>query len=398
MKQSWQPLHRSWLYVVLVLGIAAAIYLLYFRLLYGLTGGLYSTSELASQVQSNSLRTILHNPLNAPYELLVWFGLKLGHHSLLVTRIASVLYAIPLIGLFYWVARHWFPHRIAMLGTILFATSSSFLHFARFGSAQLLQMAPLVLLAGIFAYRHIPPRYKRLAAYGIVAVASSMLYIPGMVWFAIIGLALLWRRFRATLTSFGPLHAGLIIALPILLLGPLFYMCVKDPVIIRGLLGLPDSLPSITGFGKELLHLFSYMIYRGYWSPEYSMYAAPLLNVAEFVLFLAGLGMLLKKPRVRGNYYLIATLILGVILVAVRATASFALIIPLIYFVIAAGLHILTEEWKKVFPRNPFARILSLSFITLLVIFSVMYHVRAYFVAWPNAPETKAVYTVKQPS
>jgi hypothetical protein len=86
------------------------------------------------------------------------------------------------------------------------------------------------------------------------------------------------------------------------------------------------------------------------------------------------------------------------ILVALGGSVTIAALIPLMYLAIAAGTHYLLDQWLTIFPRNPVAKFVGVSLVSFVVAFSAFYHLRAYFVAWPQAPETRAVYVVKQPS
>lgn len=398
MKQIWSFVGRHRTYTVLGIGLVVVLFLLLFQSLYNLTGGQYAKTELLTQGQSSSLRTILDEPAGAPHKLLVWLGLKLGHHSILVTRLASALIAIPLVGLFYLVVRHWFAPRVALIGTCMFATSGGFLHFARYGTPMILQMAPLVLLAALFLYRKIPPKYRVLAAYAIALIGCAIMYIPGMVWFALVGVALLWRRFHAAFRVLGPIHTTIVTCVIALLLTPLAYAIFKDPSVLRNIAGLPETIPTVSHVAGEAKHLISSMVYRGYWPAEYWLIGAPLLNIAEVVLFIAGIWLLLRRRMIRGNYYLLAALAIGSVFVILQGSVSIALLVPLVYFVITGGLHLLLDEWIKVFPRNLFATILAVTLISLLAAFSALYQTRGYFQAWPRAPETKTVYATKQPS
>jgi hypothetical protein len=128
------------------------------------------------------------------------------------------------------------------------------------------------------------------------------------------------------------------------------------------------------------------------------MYGAPLLNVGESVLFIAGLILLVKRPILRGNYFLLGTLIVSTILIVIGGSATIAMLTPLIYLTIAGGLFYMLDQWLTVFPRNPIAKYSGVLLLMTLVSFSILYHLRAYYTAWPNAPETKVVYSVKQPS
>jgi hypothetical protein len=68
------------------------------------------------------------------------------------------------------------------------------------------------------------------------------------------------------------------------------------------------------------------------------------------------------------------------------------LLIPLLYVFVATGIAYLLKEWLKVFPRNPVARNFGIGLLVIAIVTSVVYNVRAYYVAWPHAATTKAVF------
>jgi hypothetical protein len=384
----WQ---QYWRQIIIALCLAAIAYVLLFRGLSTLVGtGQYALGEVTSSQQSHSLRTIAKDPTNLPHKLLVWAGAKLGHHSVLVTRLASALLALPVAVLFYWLTLHWYSKRVAVLSTVLFICSSGFLHSGRYGGALLLQMATLVLTCSVVLYRR--TKHEKLVAFLVTALVSVCLYIPGMVWFMAIEVFLLRKRIVRMMRRLGPLHASLLFGLAAVFSAPLLWAVWHNRSLARELAGLPATLPSLATIGENLVHLGSSIIYRGYWSPEYWLYGAPLLNIAEAVLFVIGLLLLVKRPILRSNYFTLSALVVGSLLVVVGGSATMALLIPLIYLVIAGGIYHLLEQWLSVFPRNPIARYAGIGLVTLLVLFSVQYHYRACFVVWPKAPETQAVY------
>ncbi|MCA9327677.1 hypothetical protein KDA14_04070, partial [Candidatus Saccharibacteria bacterium] len=184
----------------------------------------------------------------------------------------------------------------------------------------------------------------------------------------------------------------------LMIISPLLWVGLHNSTIVLSVLGLPSTFPSLSGLLHETLHLGSSIIYRGYWSPAYWLYGAPLLNVGEVVLFIAGLFMLINKPILRQNYFILGALIVGSALVILRGSVTIALLVPLVYLVIAGGIYYLLDQWLTVFPRNPVARYIGIGLICILAAFSAMYHLRAYYTAWPSNPKTKQVYTIKQPS
>jgi len=51
------------------------------------------------------------------------------------------------------------------------------------------------------------------------------------------------------------------------------------------------------------------------------------------------------------------------------------------------------QQWFTVFPRNPFARSAGAILMTIVVLLAAYNGFSQYFIAWPNTPETKAVFT-----
>ncbi|HXR49972.1 MAG TPA: hypothetical protein VN778_03015, partial [Verrucomicrobiae bacterium] len=74
-----------------------------------------------------------------------------------------------------------------------------------------------------------------------------------------------------------------------------------------------------------------------------------------------------------------------------------ASLIPLLYLFIIHGLRQLLGQWLTVFPRNPIARFTGIGIICLMLCFSILYQVRAYFVAWPHTSATLQTYTQLPP-
>jgi hypothetical protein len=384
---------RYWRLLAIVSGIALLAYILLFRQLIVLTGGYYSLGGQASQIQSSGLRTILNNPVNAPYKLLVWVTIKLGHHGLINTRIAASLIAIGIAVLFYWVAVHWYSKRIAVLSSIMFVSSSGFLHFGRYGSALILQMATVLLISCVLLYRR--AKNETVATYLLVGLLTLCLYIPGMFWFEIFGLVLLYKQIWRHVKRLGLSHSIVLITLNLGMLIPVVWASLHNIGSLRELLALPTSFPSLSQIAENAKQLGEALFYRGYYSSEYWLYGAPLLNIIEIALLIIGLVVASRRPLLRGNYYVLGALLISIILVLLGGTATIAMLVPLLYLIIAGGIFYILDQWLTIFPKNPIARAIGIALICIMAVFSAFYHTRAYYIAWPKAPETKQVYTIK---
>ena len=151
--------------------------LLFWRL--GTTVPGYSPSELAVYHQSSSLHTLLTNPTDLPYTGLVHLAIRLHPHSFLVVRIVSAVLGAVMAGIFYWLMQHWHGQRIAWMATILFATSTRFLHTTRLGTPQILLLGLFALMAyGVWLKERLRPRFALPVG---LFLACLLLYVPGML-------------------------------------------------------------------------------------------------------------------------------------------------------------------------------------------------------------------------
>ena len=384
--QWWRP-------VVLVVAIGVLAYVLFFHNLTHLTPG-YSPREVAAYNSSNGFKPILDNPLGAPYKLVVYAAMKLGHHDLLITRLAAASFAVAASLLFFAIARAWFSYRAAFLVTILFATSSGFLHVARFGSALILQMSILLLVAaGIWWNSR---KHSTVISLVLLVVLATMLYVPGMVWFELLALFFSRKKLLSDLhqVSWKLRLAG--IGLFLVILAPLIRACVLHSSTLLSFAGLPASFGSFSQtldtIGGSLLSVAIHS--NG--SPDLWVGHVPLLNVIEIALFLLGTYVYLRREIWERSLFLLGAIVLSLVLIGLGGPVSISSLVPLLYLVIGAGLYELLQQWLHVFPRNPFARFAGIFLICALVLASALYQYRAYFVAWPHNAATKQTFTIQR--
>ena len=384
---------RRWRFLIVCLLIGIFAYILLFRGLNTLTGGLYAQPETVSQQQSWTFSNILQNPVNAPHKLLTLSVIAFDNHNILVTRAVSASLAGMFALLFYWIALHWYSKRVALLATIMFVSSSGFLHIGRYGTGMVLQMATLIVIGCILLYRR--TKHETRMLYLVVSLLSLCLYIPGIIWFEIIGLIVMRKRMLHIIRKINKKHFLGLGLLVILLVSPLVAAVISNTSTLRDVFAIPVHIPSANDLLQNLIHLMSSVFYRGYWPHEYWLHGAPLLTIAEGTLFVAGLLVLAQRPILRGNYFLLGSLILSTLLITFGGSVTIAMLIPLVYLTIAGGIYYLLNEWLSIFPRSPVARFTGVALLTVLVATSVMYHLNAYYTAWSNAPETKATYVIK---
>lgn len=369
--------------------------LLWFQL-GSLTGG-YSQEELAALQASNGLRHIFENPVNAPFSILVYlFSLAHvgagGDQALLPLRAASTVIGLLTLTTFYWLVRYWHGERSAILGTIVFGCSAWFLHTARLGTPDVLMFLLLGVIACSVWIKQTENPLVLFAGFGLTA---GLLYIPGMLWLLLA--AAVWqsrtiiRLFKQHLVFMCIGSLGLVA-----LMTPLIWAMHRSTGTAKIMAGLPaDGWPHLAEFGRQLLLIPYHLFVRGPLDPVHWLGRLPILSAFGVIMLLLGAYLYSRHLKLTRTKMVAAVLVIGGVLVAFKGPVSLSIMIPFIYILVAAGIGLLLDRWQKVFPRNVIAQAVSVGLISLAVIAASWYGLRHYFVAWPNAPATKQVFTIK---
>lgn len=377
----WQPA-LFWL-----IGLALVITVLFYKL--GSLTPYLSRTETASHSQVTSLTSIVDNPLNTPYKLLAVGIDKLGHNNTFGLRAVSALFGLATVVLFYYVVSRWYDKRTAVLGTLLFATSAWFLHYTRVATPAITS----TLLLASLAYGHWIRKTKRSAFVGIlgVIIAASLIYIPGLIWFVIGGV--IWQRKQiGEHLKEMKLSLPLVAILGVILLAPLAIALSRDPSLLRGLAGLPARTPNPYDYVRHVLNVPFQIFFRGPNNPILWLGRLPLLDVFTSTMFIIGIYTYWKRRKLDRTKILGGLLIGSALLVGLQGSLSIIVLAPTIYLIVAAGISYLTNQWLSVYPRNPLARTVGITLISILVALSCVYSLRQYFIAWSQSPATKKSY------
>ena len=395
---------RAWLEdnwqvsLVVVGGIAAVSILLLFKLgslQHGLSESEFQLQQLISQ-HLITPKLLLRNPIYLPYYLALYV-VQLGpFHGPSAVRFVGALFGLLGAVGFFYILRRWYSLRMATFGTALFATSSWFLHAARFASPEASYLLLPLLIAGVV---HIQTKVRtRPVLFLVVLLGLLCFYIPGLIWFLIPAVALEWHVITRSL-KLQPWWFLAVLALTgILLFVPAIVMLVSPfPPITTSqnflaLVGLPAHFPSPAVIVKNAGHLLSNIFAYNNQGPLYVPGHLPLLDVATSTLALIGTYQFARHFKLDRTKLLAILGIIGALLITTNGPVSTVLLLPFVYFVAVEGLRILLEMWLKVFPHNPFARSFAVGIVVVLVAAISVYHLNRYFLAWGHAPETRAAF------
>lgn len=396
MRKQQSYLRTHWRSIVFVVLATAFVCCLLLYRLGSLVHGLSADENKAANAILG-LHGIYHQPLNLPLSIVRSIDFKLfPHHGQTLTRLPNAFFGLLSIVSFAWLLYIWHGRRTALFGTALFTCGAWTLHVSRLASFDVEYLWAIITLLLVHALLQ---RYQgnRLVIYGSLAIWGLFLYIPGLIWLVLVNgwwqrheivdawddLGTIWKRIVYVLVG--------LIWLPLLI-----WAFVRSPHAIRTWLGLPEHFASPLKLLKHFAGVWVHLFVRG---PEYHQLwlgRAPLLDVFTLAACLAGIYFYIRHWRAGRSQLLFALFLVAVILVALGGPVSLSLAVPILYMWAAAGIAYILHEWLRVFPINPIARGLGIGLVTLAVVVSCLYNLRAYFVAWPHDPSTQTTFSVKR--
>lgn len=329
-------------------------------------------------------------------EKILQYGLTIADFgSRIPLRLVSALFAIISVLAFYCLLRQWQAKRIALLGTILFASSSWFLHQARFAGPDILYIAalPLLLLAGAWLQ---DKRYDRLLPLSALMVGIC-LYIPGLWLFIVVGCVTMYKNLREAWAEISKKQRSFMLSVFIVTIVPLLYALISSASQITHWLGLPSREAfSLRMVADNLYSLPKELFIKGPDEPIKWLTGTPVLDIFTIALVVLGTYSYFKGSHPVRSRTLAGFTLLSIVLIALGGPVTLSILIPVIYLVATNGLALLLQQWFTVFPKNPFARALGILCILVAVGVTVVYHTTRYYVAWPHATSTKRVISTLQ--
>lgn len=385
---------RKWLLTywralaVALLGAFLFLFLFSFQL-NSLTGG-FSKIENAYIQTTSSFTAILKQPIFLPHKLL---SNLLSHVPVgfSLARIPSVLLMCAMIISFYALLHRWYTRRIALLATLLFVTSGWTLVIGRQALPTVLYLGWLPILA--LMYWTIAKQRNIMAVMLWVFGTTLSLYVPGMLWFIVVLGISQKKRLKNVIGDIRSWQLLISLILFVILASPFIFRLVDDPTSAFRALGIPTSMAQVTNFPRHIYQLALQIFVWSDGNPVFHVGRLPYLDIASTVLFLLGIYRLrytYKNKAVKWS----AIVALGWVIGVGFGSVNIAILLPLIYIIIAGGISFLLVQWFSVFPKNPFARSFGTLVVTALVGLISFYHLTRYFIAWPMNPQTRDAFSV----
>lgn len=306
--------------------------------------------------------------INLTYRLLQKASLHLLGVTTFAIKLPSlVLGALSGLGIL-WLLSSWLRRSsIALFTSVIAITTGQFLLVSSSGTPLIMPLfwtTALLLLALKLSANH----KSLLWILGAGAVVGLSLYNPLSIYLIVclLAAALLHPHLRHLLRTIPKVNALLGVLVMLIILVPLGIALFKQPSQLSILLGWPGAdwpLGQIKFNALELLKA-----YFAFWRPQLTdIGLTPIFGIGSLCLIvLGGLKLIVDHHSARSYSLAILTVIIAVPIL-LQPKYAVTLFLPLI-LLLAIGIEALLEEWYKLFPHNPYARVVAL--VPVLVLLS----------------------------
>ena len=348
----------------------------------------FSSGEHPKAFGSASLSEIKHNVIFAPVKA-VQFGILKYTENDVYIRAASALAALAAAMLLYLMLRKWYAARVSLLATLMFISSSWFLHHGRSVNTDVMYLGvlPALMLSCMW---FLSKRYDTRLPFAAILVALA-LYAPGTWLFLLCGLIYfrkyIWRTSKKISLKIVLLSSFLFLGT----LAPLFYsFAFRQRQIIEWLGFNSNQDLTLNAVGSNFLDIPRQLFLSGIDNPLLWLPGTPVFDIFTIAMLILGFYAFRAGRYPAREKLVLGALALSVILIGAGGVATISLLIPLLYIIAANGLAYMLQSWFTVFPRNPVAKSIGVFLLTVAVGFSCFYQLQSYFVAWPEAGTTEA--------
>lgn len=393
----------NWKFSLLITVTVSILGLLLAYKLGSLVGGLSQSESEIKILTANSglgLSEVVREPLFLPYQSLQYLLQFTPFTGPTGIRSIGALFGLLSIAAMFYIFKKWYTLRMAVLGSVLYATTSWFLHTSRYAdqSAAYL-LLPLIVAAMIALQSKVR---SRLAMACVLVFGLSVLYIPGVILF-LLPAVIIKRKVIIKALRVQPIwYLAITSLIGLILLTPLVVMLLKplpgSSAIgnLAQLFGLPgDGLSSVKDMAFALkdsvIGIFAY----NNSGPIYVAGHLPWLDICTTVLVAIGVVQFARHWRLHRSKLIAIVGLMSLGLIALNGPVSSVILLPFLFLFAVEGLKWLLEVWLEIFPRNPFARSFAISLVFLLTFSISFYQVNKYFLAWAKAPETRQVFNHK---
>lgn len=328
-------------------------------------GGVRS-AEIASAVASSDLspRYISANAIiNLPYHVLQHLSFMMFGVTIFGIKLPSLILALGVVIGLYLLLREWFRSSTALVATLIATTMPLFLYIAQDGTPLLytIFISIWLLVSGTYTSRDKRPRllWKTL----FLVLFALNLYAPLGVYLdiALLSMTLFHPHIRHLIRKLSKAKLALGMFLGLVAIIPLIYAIITTPSIVYTLLGVPSGQISLI----DNLHITASQLFN-FMGGDYQGLIAPVLPVGISVLVVIGIYFFFRV-KYTAQSYIISIWTLLLIPLILMNPARIPYLFVSIALILAIAINGLIRSWYNIFPNNPYAHLVALFPLGLIV-------------------------------
>lgn len=346
--------------------------------------------EQASALTSGALEFATFDPetvVYLPYHALQLASIAVFGVSELSIKLPSLILGfMAAIGMFLLI-RAWMRSNVAVIAALIGTTTPAFIFAAQDGTPLIfsITMAIWLLLSATYVAR----RGARSAMWKILLFAFFVLtlYTPLGIYLciALVSSAIFHPHIRYVIRRLDPNKIAIGAGIGLLLISPLLYSVVMQPSVGLELLGVPTIQPDWQANAMTVAGVLF-----GFGESERGI-LRPVISIGVGLLMLVGIYRLIRTRHTARSYVTTAWLLLLLPLIYINPE-YLLLILPAVVILVAMGMATLIIEWYRLFPRNPYARVLGLLPLSFIVIGIVLSSAGRYTMSYTASPDVANVF------
>lgn len=319
-----------------------------------------------------------------PYHLLQQTSMQLFGVSNLSIKLPSLILALfSGIGLII-LLRRWFKANIAVLASVIAVTTGQFLFIAQSGTTGILYVLWPVLLLLIGTLVAKKAKFQTFWKITFFIVAALSLYTPLSIYALVaLGFAgVLHPHLRYIIRHLSKVRLVIACLIGAAIVAPLVLGIIKTPSLGLSLLGVPTEMPdflaNIATLGKQ---------YLGFAIPTTTNLMTPVFGLGSMLIIGFGIYKLIRTRESTQSYLIITWIVCLIPILITNPRFTSVTFLPLV-LLLATGLSSLLNNWYRLFPRNPYARITGLIPLFILISALVLSGLERYAYGYHYDPQT----------
>jgi len=348
--------------------------------------------EIDSSIKSASLSLKSIAPamvVDLPYHVLQRLSINILGVSTMSIKLPSLILALLTAVGFFFLVKLWFHSNVAIFASMLASTTTQFIFLSQDGTPAIIYsfLAVWLLLSATMVTRQ-----KIFATFWkviVCVITATLLYVPLGIYLvvAVLTTMVFHPHIRYIVKRLPAFKVVLATVLGLIVISPVIYAAIVDTNVAKQLLGIPTGAIDLRHNAAVLIET---MI--GFASATDSYILRPFFSLGAFLLIIVGAYKIMTQKHTARSYIILAWGLLLFPLILLDPSHIQA------YFVIASmymtlGIATLIADWYKLFPRNPYARVLGLVPLSIVVLGIMISGIMRYMNNYQYNPDVLAYYS-----